>query len=154
MTTPTVLADGYTSATGDVVLAPSGVGDGPRYVRRTATVSDNATAGTTYGMFPFQKGCRMNYGSSLVTTDLDTTTNVTWNFGYIYLDNDTTTNINDLDAFISAQSGQAAGVLRFDEVAGASFVATDAGWFVAELAAGPVTTAGTIIFDGLISYQT
>jgi hypothetical protein len=153
MTTPTVLANGYSDAEVDVNLAPSGQGDGPRVVVRTAVVADNATAGTTYGLVPFQKGASVDYGAKLITSDLDTATNVTWNFGYTYLDNDTTTNINDTDAFISAQSGQTAGVLGFDEVAGATWVATAPGWLTATLAAGPVTTAGTVTFNGTITYQ-
>lgn len=153
MTTPTILANGYSNAETDVNLAPSGQGDGPRLVVRTAVVSDNATEGTTYGLIPFLKGASVDYGSKLITSDLDTTTNVTWNLGYVYLDNDTTTNINDTDAFISAVSGQAASVISFDEVAGATWVATAPGWITATLAAGPVTTAGTVTFNGIISYQ-
>jgi len=153
MTTPIVLANGYYDATKDVNLAPSGVSDGPRVIVRTAVVADDASAGTTYGLVPFQKGASVDYGSKLVTSDLDTTTNVTWDFGYIYLDNDTTTNINDTDAFVSGVSGQAASVIAFDEVAGATWVATDSGWLTATLAAGPVTTAGTVTFNGTITYQ-
>lgn len=153
MTTPIVLANGYTDAELDVNIAPSGQGDGPRLVIRTAVVADNASAGTTYGLVPFQKGMSVDYGTRLVTSDLDATTNVTWNYGYIYLDNDTTTNINDTDAFISAVSGQSASVISFDEGSGATFVATAPGWTVATLAGGPVTTAGTITHNGIISYQ-
>lgn len=153
MTTPIVLATGYTDATNDVNFAPSGQGDGPRVVVRSAVVADNATVGTTYGLVPFQKGMSVDYGTKLITSDLDTTTNVTWNYGYTYLDNDTTTNINDTDAFISAGSGQAAGVIGFNEGAGATFVATAPGWLTATLAGGPVTTAGTITHNGTISYQ-
>lgn len=153
MTTPIVLASPYADAELDVNLAPSGQGDGPRLVVRTATVSDDASAGTTYGLIPFQKGVSVDYGSKLITDDLDTASNVTWDLGYIYLDDDTATNINDTDAFISAQSGQTAGVLGFDEVAGATWVATAPGWIIATLAAGPVTTAGTVTFNGTISYQ-
>ncbi len=153
MTLPIYFANGYSDGTLDVNLAPSGQGDGPRMVVRTAAIADNATAGSTYGLVPFQKGMTVSYGSKLITADLDTASNVTWDLGYIYLDNDTTTNINDTDAFISAGSGQAAGVLSFDEVSGATFVATAAGWVIATLAAGPVTTAGDITFNGTISYQ-
>lgn len=153
MTTPTVLANGYYDAEQDVNLAPSGQGDGPRVVVRTAVVSDNATAGTTYGLVPFLKGMSVDYGSKLITSDLDTATNVTWSFGYTYLDNDTTTNINDTDAFISAVSGQAENVIGFDEAEGATWVATAPGWLTATLAAGPVTTAGTVTFNGTITYQ-
>lgn len=104
-------------------------------------VADSASAGTTYGLVPFQKGFRISYGSKFYTPDLDTTTNVTWNLGYLYEDSTLT---SDADAFISAGSGQAAAVLSFDENEGMSFEAEGNGWVTAALAAGPVTTAGTI----------
>lgn len=115
-------------------------------------VADNATAGTTYGVTPFQKGFRISYGSRLTTTDLDTASNVTLNVGYLYEDTSLT---SDPDAFASALSGQAAALLTFDEEAGISWVATGDGWVTVALAAGPVTTAGTLeaqvvgCYDGL-----
>ena len=109
-------------------------------------VADSASAATSYGLVPFQAGFRLSYGSKFYTPDLDTTTNVTWNIGFLY-ETDTT---SDADAFASAVSGQAAAVLTFDENEGMSFVATDNGWVTATLAAGPVTTAGTVeaVIDG------
>jgi hypothetical protein len=109
-------------------------------------VADSASAGTTYGLVPFQKGFRISYGSKFYTPDLDTTTNVTWNIGYMYEDTSSTgaAAASDPDAFASAVSGQTAAVLTFDENEGMSFVASGNGWVAAALAAGPVTTAGTV----------
>jgi hypothetical protein len=109
-------------------------------------VADSASAGTTYGLVPFQKGFRISYGSKFYTPDLDTTTNVTWNIGYMYEDTSSSgaAAASDPDAFASAVSGQAAAVLTFDENEGMSFVASGNGWVTAALAAGPVTTAGTV----------
>jgi hypothetical protein len=104
-------------------------------------VADSASAGTSYGLMPFQKGFRISYGSKFYTPDLDTASNVTWNLGYLYED---TAETSDADAFASAVSGQSAAVLSFDENEGMSFEATGNGWVTATLAAGPVTTAGTI----------
>ena len=112
-----------------------------RNVYASVSVADAATAGTTYGLVPFQAGARIGYGSKFYTPDVDTASNVTWNVGYLYEDTSAT---SDADAFISAQSGQSAAVLSFDENEGMSFVATGNGWVTAALAAGPVTTAGTI----------
>ena len=118
----------------------------------TIDVADNATAGTTYGLVPFQKGFRLSYASRLYTTDLDTASNVTWNVGYMYEDTSLT---SDADAFISAISGQSAGLMTFDEEEGLVWVAAGDGWITAALAAGPVTTAGSVsgqfvgCYDGL-----
>lgn len=107
-------------------------------------VADSASAATTYGLIPFQKGFRISYGSKFYTPDLDTDSNVTWNLGYMYEDTAVAGAASDADAFASLLSGQSAAVLSFDEVLGMSFVAEGNGWVVAALAAGPVTTAGTI----------
>ena len=79
-------------------------------------VADSASAGTTYGLVPFQKGFRISYGSKFYTPDLDTTTNVTWNLGYMYEDTSSSGAgaASDADAFASALSGQSAAVLSFD----------------------------------------
>lgn len=109
---------------------------------KVITVGDASTAGTTFGLVPFQKGFRLSYGGTkLYVDDLDTATNVTINYGYLY-ETDTT---SDADAFGSAiTTGQAAGFVTFDEEEGMSWVATDNGWIVAALAAGPTSTEGTI----------
>ncbi len=78
---------------------------------------------------------------------------MTWNLGYMYEDTAVAGAASDPDAFASLLSGQAAAVLSFDEFAGMSFVAAGNGWIVAALAAGPVTTAGTIEFKGGIAYE-
>lgn len=153
MTSPAILADDYYSAD-SYALAPSGQGDGPRYVRRIATIPDNTSVGTIIGLVPFQKGARVAYSSKIITSDLDTDTTCTINVGYVYEENDTTTNINDEDAFIATGSVASAAVLSFTAVAGATFVATANGWVTATVAGSAVVTAGTLEFDGLISYQT
>lgn len=107
-------------------------------------VADSASAGTSYGLIPFQKGFRISYGSKFYSPDLDTGSTVTWDLGYLYEDTAVAGAASDADAFASLLSGQTAAVLSFDEVAGMSFVAAGNGWVVATLAAGPVTTAGTI----------
>lgn len=107
-------------------------------------VADSASAGTSYGLIPFQKGFRISYGSKFYSPDLDTGSTVTWDLGYLYEDTAVSGAASDADAFASLLSGQAAAVLAFDEVAGMSFQATGNGWVTATLAAGPVTTAGTI----------
>lgn len=121
-----------------------------RNVYGSIAVADSASAGTSYGLVPFQKGASVNYGSKFYTPDLDTDSNVTWNVGFLYED---TTLTSDADAFISAGSGQTAGVLSFDENEGMSFVADGTGWITATLAAGPVTTEGTVEFSGAIAYD-
>lgn len=153
MATPTVLPTGYDGTYRDYLRTKVDRDGCARLQYSSVAVADNATAGTSYGLVPFNKGFRLSYGSRLATTDLDTVTNVTINIGYSYKTGSTET--SDPDAFASVLAGSAAGLLTFDEVAGLSWVAADDGWISATLAAGPVTTAGTLsgqflgVYDGL-----
>lgn len=145
-TYPTNVPTGYAGDYTDFLKVKRDTFGALRSQYTSIAVADNATAGTSYGLVPFQKGFRISYGSKFYTPDLDTASNVTWNIGYKY--EDTTSAgagaASDLDAFASAVSGQTAAVLAFDENEGMSFVAAGNGWVTATLAAGPVTTAGTI----------
>ena len=150
MTNPTIFAAGYSTAD-SYHLAPSGQGDGPREIVRTITVPALTATDTIMGFFPFQKGCHVSYGAAVTSADLDTSTNVTLDVGYVY--DDSTTYTNDLDAFISASTiPQAGGISYFDEAAGATFVAEANGWVIAQVNAA-TTTAGAVTFNGGISYQ-
>lgn len=119
------------------------------------TVPDNTSAGTIMAIEAFRKGASVNLGATKIyVSDLDTASNVTINYGYVY--DDHSNNTNDTDAFGSAiTTGQSAGYVTFDEEEGLDFVATADGYVVAEFAAGPVSTAGTmegqiaIFYDGV-----
>lgn len=107
------------------------------------SIPDNSTAGTSFGLVPFNDGFRLSYGATrLYVTDLDTATNVTFDIGYLY---ESTALTSDDDAFASdVTTGQAAGFFTFDEEEGLVWTAEGNGWIVATLSAGPVTTAGTL----------
>lgn len=145
MTTyPTSVPTGYAGDYTDFLKVKRDTFGAMRSQYTSIAVADNASAGTSYGLVPFQKGFRVGYGSKFYTPDLDTASNVTWNIGYKYEDTAVAGAASDADAFASAISGQSAAVLAFDENEGMSFVAAGNGWVTATLAAGPVTTAGTI----------
>lgn len=119
---------------------------------KSVAVADSASAGTVYGVVPFQKGFRMSYGTQLAVTDLDTGTSVTLNAGFLY----ESSTASDADAFASAvTTAQSGGLITFDEQTGLDFVAVDNGWITVSIAAGTVTKAGTIqgqvvgCYDGL-----
>lgn len=150
---PAHVPTGYAGTYRDFLDVRRDVSGATRQVYNSISVADSASAGTTYGLIPFQAGATVDYGSKLYTPDLDTGTNVTWNLGYLLEDSATAGAASDADAFISLGSGQAASILSFDEFAGMSFIAPGNGWIVAKLAAGPVTTAGTIQFRGGIAYE-
>ena len=150
MTTPDIFADGENEDS--FFHAPSGQGDGPRSVVRTATIPSGTTAATVIGLVPFNKGAIVDYGSALAIADLDTATNVTLDWGFIY--DDDTTFTNDPDAFAAAvATAQTGGVIRPSENAGATFKADANGWVAVTTAGGSTDTDGDITFNGTISYQ-
>ena len=65
MTTPDIYANG--EGVNSFLNAPSGQGDGPRLVIRTAAVADSASVGTVYGMVPFNKGAEVHYNGVIAT---------------------------------------------------------------------------------------
>lgn len=154
MTTPDVFANGYSNSADAFLNAPSGQGDGPRLIVRTVPVADSASVGTLYGLVPFQKGARVHYNGVVAVDQLDTATLMSVDIGYVYNDNDTVNNINDVDAFVDGSTTpRAGGVIEFNAAAGATFEATADGWITMTILGGAATQAGNATFNGMISYQ-
>jgi len=154
MTYPTAVPSDFAGDSTDFLKVKRSPDGCVRTQYRSVTIADSSTAGSTFGIVPFQKGFRMSYGSRLYVSDLDTATTVTVDVGYLY----ETSTASDTDAFASAvTTGQTGGLISFDEHAGLSWVAADNGWIVVRIAAGPVTTAGTASglidgsYDGLVA---
>lgn len=155
MTTPNIFSTQYTGANpGDYLNAKVDRSGANRTEYFTVSIPAATTAGTVVGLVPFRRGARFNQGSSqFYVADLDTATTVTLDFGYIYQDNDTTTNVNDTDAFASAvTTAQAGGLITFDEFAGLSWVATADGW-IAATTGGTTTTTGSLQGQAVMSYD-
>lgn len=154
MTTPAIYSTGGSTLSN--FTAPSGPGDGPRVVVRTASIPSGTTAGTLVGLIPFQKGASVG-SISFFTDQLDSATNTTAEFGYIYNSNDTVTNINSTNAFTSTavSTCQTGGVIREATTSAtvASWVATAAGWITCDFPGGPTTKTGNISARAVVSYQ-
>ena len=149
MTTPTIFAEGSERLT----LAPVLRNGGAQHVSRTVTVPASTVVTTIIGMIPFQKGARVNYGgTSILSDDLDTGTDVVLDVGFVY--DDDTTFTNDPNAFIAASTvAQAGGIDLFDATAGYTFVAEADGFIAITTGGGATTTAGDITMDAVISYD-
>lgn len=152
MTTPSAVPSKYSGTDADFLRAKANLNGGLTMETFSTAIADSASVGTVIGLVPFRKGARLVVGASLFhVTDLDTSTNVTLDVGYVYDDN--TTYTNDTDAFASAvTTPQAGGLISFDEHAGLTFEAEADGWITASIAGGAVTTAGTIKGQAVMSY--
>lgn len=156
MTTPTIFSSNYTGANpGDYLNAKVDRSGAMREEYFTATIPANTTSGTVVGLVPFRRGASFIQGASqFYIADLDTATSVTFDIGYIYQDNDTTTNVDDANAFASAlTTAQSGGLITFDEFAGLSWVATADGWIALTTGGGTTTTAGAVQGQAVMSYD-
>lgn len=154
MTTPDVFADGYTNSADAFLNSPSGQGLPDRPVRATVTTAAIITSGTVIGMIPFQKGASLEMGSgALLAPDLDTSTNVTFELGFVYDDEVTFT--NDPNAFILSSTAfqTAANFVGFDGTGGFTFVAEADGWIAITTGGGSTTTAAQTTLEARITYE-
>lgn len=154
MTTPSIYPTEFSGTDTDYLNAPCVDRSGAmRLYQNSISVPDTTTSGAIIGLMPFQKGCRVGYGSAVGFGDFDTASNVTVNIGYVYDDNDTTTNINDIDGFVAAATTpQAGGVATFNAIAGINFEATANGWIACQFTAD-TTQAASISYDLNVGYN-
>lgn len=139
MTTPTVFSN--------AAYSPQIAKGEPQQVtaeKATVTVPASTASGTVIGMIRFQPGFSLT-GFALASDDLDSSTNVTLDVGYVY---DNTTGEDD-NAFLSASTIAQAGGSYVWPVAsgllvGKSFTATDSGYIVVKTGGGATTTEGDL----------
>lgn len=152
MTTPTILPTGYDGTYKDWLKTKVDRDGCVRLQYSTVTIPAATASSTVIGLVPFNKGARLSYGSKYYTADLDTSTNVTLNVGYVYQTGSSAT--DDPDAFASAvTTGQTGGLITFDEQAGLSFVAEDNGWIAVQIGGGATTTEGAVSGQSLMVYD-
>jgi len=118
----------------------------------TLSVTSGSTVGTLLKLVPFQKGARFIQGASQFhVADLTTAASLTLDFGYTY---NSTALTSDPDAFATAlTTGQAGGLITFDEHAGLDWVATADGWITATVGGGPTSTTGALKGQAVLSYD-
>lgn len=153
MTTPNYVSSKYAGTDLDYLHAKVDRSGALRMEYFTAVIPTTAVATEYIGLVPFQKGARFVQGASqLHVTDIDSSTDVTLDFGYIY--DDDTTYTNDPNAFGTLiTTGQTGGLVTFDEHAGLSFQAEANGWIVAYIAAGSDVDVGTIKGQIVLAYD-
>ena len=158
MTTPTILPTGYAGDNTDYLKAKVERDGCLRAQYQTVTIPATTATTTVVGLVPFRKGFRLsNGGTQLAIADLDTSTNVTVDIGYVYKTGSSET--DDPNAFCSAiTTAQTGGFITFDEPTTAlPWVAADDGWIALTIGGGATTTSGAFYgqvvgcYDGLDS---
>ena len=151
MTTPSIVPTGYAGDSTDFLHAKMDRSGAMRIVTGTVSVPAGTATDTIIGLVPFRKGAKFGYGSRVYVGDMDTSTNVTADIGYVYDDNVTYTNV--FNAFVSASTApQTGGMMEMTSVAGMTWTAAADGWFTAQNNATTTTTA-SLTFSIVIAYD-
>lgn len=151
MTTPSIVPTGYAGDSSDYLKAKVDRSGAVRVISGSVAIPASTATDTIIGLAPFEAGMKLGYGSRVYVTDLDSSTNVTLDLGYVFSDNSTYTNV--LDAFVAASTApQAGGMIEMTNSAGMTFSAGGNGWITAQVNAA-TTTTGTIVFNLAVAYD-
>ena len=153
LTLPTVVPSQYLGTVADFLQVPQDRAGQLRLVQDAVTIPATTAQNAYVGLIPVQKGARFSIHSTGVhVADLDTSTNVTMELGFLYYDSDDGT--TDANAFASAStSPQAGGFIAVDEIEGLSFVALGRGWLAVKVTGGATITEGAVTFAVGVSYD-
>lgn len=149
MTTPSVVSSKYAGTDADFLKCKVDRSGALRTERFTASVASGTASDAVIGLVPFQKGFRFNYASTIRVSDMDSDSDLTLDFGYVYDDN--TTYTNDGNAFASqVTTGQAGGFITFNAAEGLEWVAEANGWIVMVVGVGGTASASAAEVEGQI----
>lgn len=153
MTTPTYAPTKYSLTDADFLIAKVNRNGQPQMEAFSTAITAAAASDVVVGLVPFQKGAQFLPGASWVhVSDLDTDSDLTLDFGYVYDDNVTYT--NDPDAFASqVTTGQAGGLVTFDEEEALTWTAEANGWIVMVIGIGGSSyTTGVVKGQAVLQY--
>ncbi len=151
MTTPTIVPTGFGMTDADFLKCKCDRSGAMTLVHGYVAIPAATAKDTIIGLHPFRKGARLSYGSRVYSADLDTSTNVTLDIGYVY--DDAVTYTTDLDAFVVASTApQTGGMVEMTAVEGMTWVAEADGWICAQVNAA-TTTTGNLTFSLGLSYD-
>lgn len=153
MALPTIVPTGFAGDYTDFLKVKADRSGAVRRVQGSVSIPASTATDTIIGLFPFEAG--MSFaglsGYNLYTADLDSSTNVTIDWGVAY--QDTVQGTDDLDLITSASTApQAGGFIAPDEIDWMTFVTTGNGWVTAQVNAA-TTTTGSLTFNIPFAYD-
>jgi hypothetical protein len=146
-TFPGIVPTGFTGTYRDFLLTKTDRSGAVRRVQGSVSIPASTATDTIIGLFPFTAGMSLSglSGFNLYSADLDSSTNVTLDWGVQY--QNTTEGTTDLDLITSASTApQAGGFVAPDEIDWMTHVTTGNGWVVAQVNAA-TTTTGSLTFN-------
>ena len=147
MVLPTIVPTGFAGDYTDFFVTKVGRDGDVKRAQGSVSIPASTATDTVIGLFPFNAG--MSFASlggfNLHSADLDSSTNVTVDFGIAY--QDTVQGTDDLDAITSASTApQAGGFVAPDEIDWMTLVTTGNGWVTVQVNAA-TTTTGSLTFN-------
>ena len=151
-TLPSIVPTGYAGTNADFQKCKADRSGAVRCITGSVSIPASTASGTIIGLFPFNKGMKLGYGSRVYVADLDTSTNVTLDIGFQYYDSTTGTSQNA--GFVAASTApQTAGMVEMTAVTSMTTTMAGDGWVVAKIGGGSTTTTGAITFNCSFAYD-
>ncbi len=147
MALPTIVPTGFQGDYTDFFQTKEERDGAVRCERGTVSVPALTATDTIIGLFPFNAGMSLAGlgGFNLYSADLDSSTNVTLDWGVAYQNSGEGT--DDLDMITSASTAaQAGGFVAPDEIDWMTYVTTGNGWVTVQVNAA-TTTTGSLTFN-------
>lgn len=153
MTQPTILPVGFAGDYTDYLKTKVDHSGAARREATTISIPAATATDTIIGLFPFNSG--MSFagvgGFNLYSADLDSSTNVTLDWGVVY--QDTVQGADNLTLIAAASTApQAGGFVTPTANTFLDYVTTGNGWVTAQVNAA-TTTTGNIIFNIPVAYD-
>lgn len=153
MALPTIVPTGFAGDYTDFLKCKVDRSGAVRRVQGSVSIPATTATDTIIGLFPFEAGMSLAglSGFNLYSADLDSSTNVTVDFGVAYQNSDQGT--DDLDLITSASTApQAGGFVAPDEIDWMTYVTTGNGWVTVQVNAA-TTTTGSLTFNIPFAYD-
>jgi len=152
MVLPTIVPTGFAGDYTDFTKVKVDRSGAVRRVQGSVSIPATTATDTIIGLFPFQTGMSLAglSGFNLYTADLDSSTNVTLDWGVAY--QNTSEGTDALTLIASAISAQTAGFVAPDEITWMDYVTTGNGWVVVQVNAA-TTLTGSLTFNIPFTYD-
>lgn len=144
MALPTIVPTGFAGDYTDFLKTKEDRSGAVRRTQGSVSIPSATATDTIIGLMPFNAGFSFSGLPAIYTADLDSSTNVTIDIGIAY--QDTVQGTDDLDAYCSAVSAQAAAFVAPDEIDWMTLVTTGNGWVTVQVNAA-TTLTGSITFN-------
>lgn len=151
LTLPSIFPVGYAGDYTDFLKAKYEASGDERLITGSVSIPSGTLTTTLIGLFPFRRGFKLDYGSTLIAGALGTSVTLSW--GWLMYDS-TQPGSSNTAGFVSASTAAAAGgVITPNVVAGATQDMLSDGWVVALIGGATTGTTNPLTFNCAFAYD-